>query len=207
MKVSKKLQKKRKADKRTIGIVACVIVIAIALGVVIFLPSNNNNESGKNTTISSTTQTTNNNNIQNTNSTNSNGTNTVNNTTNTVTSNPKVTTNSNTIANNNQSSTNNNQTTNNNNNSQEKKEENNGWSLFNWGGNDNKDVNEDKAKEIAASEFAKLGDTVNKNDLTLYELNRNDGLVYYYIKSSKNTCEVRKQDGVVTRLNAVPVNQ
>ena len=40
MKVSKKLQKKRKADKRTIGIVVCVIVIAIALGVVIFLPSN-----------------------------------------------------------------------------------------------------------------------------------------------------------------------
>ena len=220
-KVSKRMQKKRKANMRTIGIVVCIIVIATAL-VVIFMPSNNNN-SNKSESVASTSQTTNttvinnNANAQVTNSitntvvsqnTIANATNNID-TTNTITSNSKVTTNSNTITNNTQTS-NNNQTTNNN--SQEKKEENSssGWSLFNWGNNDsnnNKDISQDRAKEIAVQEFAKLGENVNKNDLTVYELTRNDGLLYYYIKSSKNTCEVRKQDAVVTRLNAQVVNQ
>lgn len=65
---------------------------------------------------------------------------------------------------------------------------------------------EDKAREIAVAEFAKLGENVTKDSLTVLNLERKDGLMYYYIKSSKNTCEVRKNDGVVTRINANPVN-
>lgn len=70
-----------------------------------------------------------------------------------------------------------------------------------------KDASEDKAREIAVEEFKKLGETVSKESLTVLDLQRKDGLMYYYIKSTKNTCEIRKKDGVVTRINANPVNQ
>lgn len=69
------------------------------------------------------------------------------------------------------------------------------------------EASEDRAREIAVEEFEKLGDKVSKESLTVLNLERKDGLMYYYIKSDKNTCEVRKQDGVLTRLNANPVNQ
>lgn len=70
-----------------------------------------------------------------------------------------------------------------------------------------KETSEERAREIAVAEFEKLGDKVSKESLTVLNLERKDGLMYYYIKSEKNTCEVRKQDGVLTRLNANPVNQ
>lgn len=70
-----------------------------------------------------------------------------------------------------------------------------------------REASEDRAREIAVAEFEKLGEKVSKDSLTVLNLERKDGLMYYYIKSEKNTCEVRKQDGVVTRLNANPVNQ
>lgn len=73
--------------------------------------------------------------------------------------------------------------------------------------NNKKETSEDKAREIAVAEFEKLGEKVSKDSLTVLNLERKDGLMYFYIKSEKNTCEVRKKDGVLTRLNANPVNQ
>ena len=77
----------------------------------------------------------------------------------------------------------------------------------NGSSNTKKETGEDRAREIAAAEFEKLGEKVDKSSLTVLNLERKDGLMYYYIKSEKNTCEVRQKDGVVTRINANPVNE
>lgn len=68
------------------------------------------------------------------------------------------------------------------------------------------EITEKQARKIAEEQFEKLGENVNKNMLEVVELKRNDDL-YYYVSSEKNTCEISKKGGKITRINAIPTNE
>ena len=225
MKISKSLKRKRRADARTVGIVICIIVIIAAL-VVVFWPTNTTKNTQESQVASQNTNTnTNSNNTQvakqNTNTiantlvndiaTNTIADNSITNTTTNVTTNTAtVTTNSNkvqnTTANTNTNTTNNNQTTSQTNQQTQTNTNttNVNFEVINWGKGQ---IDENRAKEMAVAQFEKLGETTTKDQLQVYPLERNDGKYYFYIKSSKNTCEIRKEDGTITRVNAKVVNQ
>ena len=227
MKISKSLKRKRRADARTVGIVICIIVIIAAL-VVVFWPTNTTKNTQESQVASQNTNTNSNNTQvakQNTNTiantiindiaTNTIADNSITNTTTNVTTNTAtVTTNSNkvqnttanTTANTNTNTTNNNQTTSQTNQQTQTNTNttNVNFEVINWGKGQ---IDENRAKEMAVAQFEKLGEKTSKDQLQVYPLERNDGKYYFYIKSSKNTCEIRKEDGTITRVNAKVVNQ
>ncbi len=56
--------------------------------------------------------------------------------------------------------------------------------------------------EIAVARFKQLGETINKEDLEIVEIQR-DGELYYYISAKENTLEIRKSDNKIVRENSI----
>lgn len=69
---------------------------------------------------------------------------------------------------------------------------------------EDKEITEDEAREMAVTQFERLGENVNKDDLRIVKLKRNDNM-YYFISSKENTMEISIVGGIVTRINAVVV--
>lgn len=63
-----------------------------------------------------------------------------------------------------------------------------------------KEISESQAKKLAIDQFENLGDKVTEYDLKIYTINR-DGIMSFYIVSKKNTVEINKSDGKITRIN------
>lgn len=61
-------------------------------------------------------------------------------------------------------------------------------------------IDEEQAREKAVNKFKELGEEVNKDSLKVYEIDR-DNQKDYFIKSEKNTMEIRKSDGQIVRVN------
>ena len=69
----------------------------------------------------------------------------------------------------------------------------------------NEEISEEKAKKIAIGQFNKLGEEdIKEEDIKLAEIERN-GEYYYYIRSQKNTLEIKKIGGKLARINGVVV--
>ena len=64
-------------------------------------------------------------------------------------------------------------------------------------------ISQTEAAEIAVKQFSQLGEPVKADELRILDLER-DGEDEFYITSKNNTMEIRKRDGKITRLNAVP---
>ena len=69
---------------------------------------------------------------------------------------------------------------------------------------EDQEITEDEARDMAITQFERLGENVNKDDIRIVKLKRNDNM-YYFISSKENTMEISIQGGIVTRINAVVV--
>jgi hypothetical protein len=72
--------------------------------------------------------------------------------------------------------------------------------------NDNNEISEEDAKNIAIRQFANLGEGANPNKLNVIRLQRN-GEEFFYVSSPKNTVEIRISDGKITKINSVVVEE
>lgn len=68
------------------------------------------------------------------------------------------------------------------------------------------EITKQQAREIAIKQFEKMGENIEKEKLEVLELQRKDGQ-YYYISAKRNSLEIRKKGGEITRINAVPVKE
>lgn len=69
---------------------------------------------------------------------------------------------------------------------------------------ENEEITEEKAKEIAKKQFKELGEKIEEEKLEIKKIQR-QGKEYYYIKSPKNTIEIKIIGGEITRINSASV--
>lgn len=69
----------------------------------------------------------------------------------------------------------------------------------------NEGISEEEARKIAKKKFKEMKEKVKEDQLEVLEIKR-DNENYYYISSEKNTMEIRKKDGKITRINSVKVS-
>ncbi len=68
----------------------------------------------------------------------------------------------------------------------------------------NEEISEEQARKIAKEKFKEMDEKVKENQLEVIAIKR-DNEDYYYISSEKNTMEIRKKDGKITRINSVKI--
>lgn len=68
----------------------------------------------------------------------------------------------------------------------------------------NEGISEEEARKIAKKKLKEMKEKVKEDQLEVLEIKR-DNENYYYISSEKNTLEIRKKDGKITRVNSVKV--
>lgn len=72
-------------------------------------------------------------------------------------------------------------------------------------GNSSKAITEQEARSLAKKQFKELNEKwINEKDLEVLEFSRANEY-YYYISSKENTIEIKKDGGIITRINSVPV--
>ncbi len=69
---------------------------------------------------------------------------------------------------------------------------------------ENEEITEDEAREIAVKQFKRLGEKIEKNELEVVEIVRKEEK-YYYISSYSNTLEIKILGGEITKINTVVV--
>lgn len=80
-----------------------------------------------------------------------------------------------------------------------------GVKIIQTGMKDDDVMDEGQAKRVGVKQFKELGEKdIKESDLHIEKIQRK-GVEYYYIKSSKNTMEIRIKGGVVSRINSVVV--
>ena len=66
------------------------------------------------------------------------------------------------------------------------------------------EITEEKAREIAVKQFKRLGEKIEEKELEVVQIIRKEEQ-YYYISSPKNTLEIKIKGGVITKINTVVV--
>ena len=69
---------------------------------------------------------------------------------------------------------------------------------------ENEEITEDEAREIAVKQFKRLGEKTEKDELEVVEIKRKEEK-YYYISSHRNTLEIKILGGEITKINTVVV--
>ncbi len=79
-----------------------------------------------------------------------------------------------------------------------------GTEIVDAGLNENEEISEEKAREIAKKQFKELGENIDTSEMQVTKINRKQ-TEYYYITSKNNTVEIEIKGGKVYMINNVPV--
>ena len=72
-------------------------------------------------------------------------------------------------------------------------------------GNSANEITQQEARKLAVKQFKELDEKwIKEKDLEVLEFSRANEY-YYYISSKENTIEIKKDGGIITRINSVPV--
>lgn len=88
----------------------------------------------------------------------------------------------------------------------EKKMTSDGIKIVQTGLKETEEITEEKAKKTAVKQFEILGEKTKVEDLKITKIRRKEE-EYYYIKSAKNSLEIRIKGGVIERINTVLVDE
>ena len=72
---------------------------------------------------------------------------------------------------------------------------------------ENEEITEEEAKELAITQFKKIGEkNLEKDKINIIKIDRN-GEEYYYVTSAENTAEIKIKGGQITRINSASVTE